>query len=256
MPLYDKLIALRDDKGAGFFLLLDPDRVDRQRLMTMAEAAGRYGVDALLVGSSLITSCDFDERMADIKRVAEIPVIIFPGNAAQVSRHADGILFLSLISGRNPNFLIDEQVKGAPRIKEYGIEPIPTGYMLIGSDRVTSVQFVSGTVPIPREKEDIAMAHALAARYLGMKMVYLEAGSGASAPVPETMVSAVVKYAALPTIVGGGIRTADQAASLVSAGASFLVVGTRLEFENDLGRMSEIADAVHTANRAALKEQR
>jgi phosphoglycerol geranylgeranyltransferase len=246
MPLFEKLLDIRNDKGAGFFLLLDPDRVDRHRLIAMTESAAESGVDAILAGSSTITSCDFAERMADIKAATTLPVLIFPGNSGQVCRHADGILYISLISGRNPNYLIEEQVKGAPFIKAFGLEPIPTGYMLIESGSMTSVQYVSGTLPIPRDKDDIAMAHALAANYLGMKLIYLEAGSGSRQPVPERMIRSVVDYGGLPTIVGGGIRTPEQAASRVEAGASFIVIGTRLEYENDRGYTAEMADAIHT----------
>lgn len=249
MPLFEQLMNVRREKGAGFFLLLDPDRVGKARLADVAEAAARNGVDAILAGSSLVTAVNFDARLAEIKRVTELPVLLFPGSSGQLSKHADGVLFISLISGRNPTYLIEEQVKGAPLIKAYGLEPIPTGYMLIDSGGVTSVQFVSGTVPIPRNKHDIAMAHALAARYMGMKMIYLEAGSGAQRSVPPEMVTAVADYCGLPVIVGGGIRSPEEAAEMVRAGASFIVIGTRLEFEDDYRYMADMAEAVHSSAR-------
>ncbi|MCK5126111.1 MAG: geranylgeranylglyceryl/heptaprenylglyceryl phosphate synthase [candidate division Zixibacteria bacterium] len=252
MPLFEQLLNVRENKGAGFFLLLDPDRVEKSRLVDVSESAQAFGVDAILAGSSTVTASNYDARMAEIKRATELPVVIFPGSSGQVSKHADGILFLSLISGRNPNYLIEEQVKGAPLIKAYGLEPIPTGYMLIESGKLTSVQYVSGTLPIPRKKTDIAMVHALAANYLGMKMVYLEAGSGAELSVPEEMVTAVSEYCGLPVIVGGGIKNPDDASKLVAAGASFIVIGTRLEFENDFGFMSEMADAIHSSARTII----
>lgn len=252
MPLFEQLLKVRDDRGAGFFLLLDPDRVEKARLTEVSQSAQSFGVDAILAGSSMVTVSNFDARMADIKRSTELPVILFPGSSGQVSKHADGILFLSLISGRNATYLIDEQVKGAPFIKAFGLEPIPTGYMLIESGKLTSVQYVSGTFPIPRGKTDIAMAHALAANYLGMKTVYLEAGSGAVQSVPEEMISAVAEYCGLPVIVGGGINSPEAAARIVKAGASFVVVGTRLEFEHDLGFMAEMADAVHSSARTVI----
>lgn len=252
MPLFEDLIKVRDEKGAGFLLLLDPDKVDRKRLITSAQSAQVCGVDAILAGSSLITHNDFDSGIADIKKVTKLPVILFPGSSGQVSKHADGILYISLISGRNPTYLIEEQVKGAPLIKTYGLEPIPTGYMLIESGGITSVQYVSGTIPIPRNKNDIAMAHALAAQYLGMKMVYLEAGSGAQQPVPEEMVTAVSEYCDLPVIVGGGIKSPEQASAMIEAGASFIVIGTRLEFEDDFGFMTEMADAIHSSAKTVI----
>lgn len=251
MSLYDKLLKIKDEKGAGFFLLLDPDRVERSRLIDIAENAATFGVDAILAGSSFVTTAGFGEQMKAIKEATDLPVIIFPGGSGQVSRDADGILFLSLISGRNPSYLIEEQVKGAPLIKAYGLEPIPTGYMLIESGSMTAVQYVSHTLPIPRDKNDLAMAHALAAEYMGMKMIYLEAGSGSSNPVPEAMIKAVASYTNLPVIVGGGIRQPAEAASRVEAGASFVVVGTRLEFENDYRFIAEMADAIHQKSRVS-----
>lgn len=245
MKIFDRLLKVRDDKGAGFFLLLDPDRVESKRLIATAEAASSFGVDAILAGSSFVMSHTFDSRMAEIKRATDLPLIIFPGGSGQVSKHADAILFLSLISGRNPTYLIEEQVKGAPMIKSFGLEPIPTGYMLIDSGSITSVQYISGTLPIPRDKYDIAMAHALAAKYMGMKTVYLEAGSGGKHPVPEEMITAVAEYGELPVIVGGGIRTPKEASARVAAGASFVVIGTMLENELDFGFMDEMADAIH-----------
>jgi putative glycerol-1-phosphate prenyltransferase len=247
MLLFEQLLKTKEEKGAGFFLLLDPDKVGRNRLVNMAEMAVRCGVDAILAGSSFVACHDFDIRMAELKKASALPVILFPGNSRQVTRHADAVLFLSLISGRNPTYLIEEQVRGAPLVKSYGLESIPTAYLLIESGAITSVQYVSNTVPIPRDKYDIAMAHALAARYMGMKTVYLEAGSGAAMPVPEEMITAVADYSELPVIVGGGIRRPEDAASRVSAGASFVVIGTRLEYENDSRYMSEMAEAIHSS---------
>lgn len=246
MTLFEKLLKIKQDKGAGFFLLLDPDQGDVGHMTALAESAATCGVDAILAGSSLVTTTDFHERMADIKRVTTLPVILFPGNSTQISPHADGILYLSLISGRNPQYLIEEQVRGAPLVKEYGLEPIPTGYMLIESGRPTSVQYVSGTMPIPRDKPDIARIHALAAAYMGMKTVYLEAGSGASDPVPVEMIAAVADYSGLPVIVGGGIKSPHQAEQRVAAGASFIVVGNRLEGKPDLMLITDMADAIHS----------
>jgi phosphoglycerol geranylgeranyltransferase len=252
MPLLEHLLKIRDEKGAGFLLLLDPDRISRDRMTAVAEAAADYGVDAILAGGSFMACEDFDSRVAELKRATTLPVILFPGNAQQLSRHADGLLFLSLISGRNPTYLIEEQVRGAPIIKAYGLEAIPTGYLLIESGAITSVQYVSGTVPIPRDKNDIAMAHALAAQLLGMRMVYLEAGSGAVSPVPEEMIAAVADYCGLPVIVGGGIRRPEQAAARVRAGASFIVVGTGMEFQDDFGYMADMAEAVHVSMRSMI----
>lgn len=246
MTLFERLLKVRQDRGAGFFLLLDPDRGDSERMIALAESAASGGVDAILAGSSLVTGAGFHGHLAEIKRATSLPVILFPGNSTQISPHADGVLFLSLISGRNPQYLIEEQVRGAPLIKEYGLEPIPTGYMLIESGRPTSVQYVSGTMPIPRTKPEIAKVHALAANYLGMKAVYLEAGSGAVESVPYEMTAAVAEYGGLPVIVGGGIKTPREAEQQVLSGASFVVVGNHLEENPDIHRIMEMAEAIHT----------
>jgi len=252
MGVFERLMRIRDDAGAGFLLLLDPDSTSDKVLTEVAANAEKCGVDAILAGSSFVTSAVFNQRMAAIKAATRLPVIIFPGGSGQVSKHADAILFTSLISGRNPNYLIEEQVRGAPLVQSYGLEAIPTGYMLIESGNMTSVQYISGTQPIPRDKIDIAMAHALAARYMGMKMIYLEAGSGAKLPVPEDMISQVADYCRLPLIVGGGIRRPEEAAARVRAGASFIVVGTQLEQNVDFDYMTEMVEAVHCGVRSPV----
>ncbi|MCA9743867.1 MAG: geranylgeranylglyceryl/heptaprenylglyceryl phosphate synthase [Deferribacteres bacterium] len=246
MSIYQYFRDVVDEKGAGYFVLIDPDRLAREAILDLAEKASAGGADALFVGSSLLLSSDLDDLLLAIRAVATIPIVIFPGNIMQISRHADAILFLSLISGRNPNFLIGEQVRAAPIIRQYGIEPISTGYMLIDSGRLTSAEFMSNTRPIPRDKHDIAKATALAAEYLGMRLLYLEAGSGAQNPVSPEMIREVAKYASLPIIAGGGIRTPQQARERVQAGASFIVTGNVLENNHDGNLIREFASAVHS----------
>ena len=243
MSVYQKLLQIRDEKGAGFFVLLDPDKMNVPEIVRLASKAERCGADGLLVGSSFLLSSRFDEAVKEIKANVSVPVVIFPGNANQVSRHADAILFLSLLSGRNPHFLVGEQVKAAPMIKEFGLEPIPTGYLLIESGAPTSVQFMSQTQPIPKDKPDIAKAHALAAEYLGMKFVFLEAGSGAENPVPDNIIRETKDLISIPIIVGGGIRSPEIAYSKVKSGASFVVIGNA--FEEDDSIMKEFAEAIH-----------
>jgi putative glycerol-1-phosphate prenyltransferase len=245
MTVFESLMETKTRRGGGFFLLLDPDRSPLGKMLALAEAAEESGVDAILVGSSLTISSGFDETISEIKRVSSIPVIIFPGTHSQISSHADAILFTSLISGRNPAYLIDEQVKGAPLIKEYGLEPIATGYLLIESGRVTSVQYISNTLPIPADKNDIACAHALAAKYMGMNMIFMEAGSGAERAVPESMIKAVDSYVELPIIIGGGIRRPEEVRRRITAGASFVVVGNHFEDNSDIGFLREFAQAAH-----------
>ena len=235
----------RRERGGAFLLLIDPDSSTKKDYLTAAEAAESCGVDGLLVGSSFVLKSHFVEAVREIKGATNLPVIIFPGSASQVTPNADAILFTSLLSGRNPQYLIDEQVKGAPMVKQAGLEVIPTGYLLIESSGLTSVQFVSSTLPIPRTKHDIACAHALAAQYLGMKTVYLEAGSGARLSVPDEMVTAVSSYINIPVIVGGGLTTPEECASKISAGASIVVVGNHLEQDPRLSRLREMTAAAH-----------
>ncbi len=243
--VYQTLLDIIRHRGAGFLVLLDPDRLQADRLTGLAERCANSEVDALLVGSSLMLSARFDETIREIKEHVPLPVIIFPGNLAQISAHADAILYLSLISGRSPQHLIEQQVRSAPYIREIGIEPIATGYMLIDSGRLTSVQYMSNTFPIPRDKPDIAQAHALAAEYLGMKLIFMDAGSGARLTVSPEMIRAVDEYVSLPLVVGGGIREPRTAQEKVAAGADFVVIGNAFEEGAGSGRLREFAAAIH-----------
>ena len=245
MTIYERLLAAKQKNGAGYLVLLDPDKQSDEKTVKMATQCEENGVDALLIGGSLLFSTHFDKLIEQIKRVVQIPVIIFPGSLRQISSFADAILFLVLISGRNPANLIGEQVLAAPIIKALGIEPISTGYMLIESGRATSAEFISNTRPIPRHKPDIAIAHALAAEYMGMKFAYLEAGSGAELMVPDELISAVTANASIEIIVGGGIREPKDAQAKVQAGASFVVIGNALEKDVGSNLIREFANVIH-----------
>lgn len=245
--VYQSLVETSQRRGGGFFLLLDPDRGGLKACVRLAESAEECGVDALLVGSSFMFGTDFHESVRQIKKVTDLKVIVFPGSFAQVCPYADAILFTSLISGRNPNYLIEEQVKGAPLVYRFGLEAIPTGYMLIESGPLTSVQYMSGSMPIPRHKYDIACAHALAAQYMGMKAVFLEAGSGAVQAVPTEMVAEVAAVIDIPIITGGGLKTPEDCAERIEAGASFVVMGNSFENDSELSLLREVTDAVHLA---------
>jgi len=243
--LFEGLKKTAKTKGSGFLLLLDPDRVVPSSVKAIGKVGEEAGVDAFLVGGSLLLSDAFEEAIKALKEVSRLPVFIFPGSVSQLSRHADGILFLSLISGRNPTYLIDKHVRAAPMIKQMGLECVPVGYMLVESGKLSSVEFMSNTRPVPRDKGDVAMAHALAAEYLGMRAVYLEAGSGAKEPVSEDMVKSVKGYISIPVIVGGGLRTPSEARSRAKSGADFIVIGTALEGEKEVRRLRDFAKAIH-----------
>jgi len=241
----ERILKIKETKGAGYFVLIDPDKWQPDELVKLAVQASEDGADAILVGGSLVLSASFDELVKKIKHQIEVPLIIFPGSQTQVSKYADAIFFLSLISGRNPTYLIGEQVRAAPAIKAHRIEAISVGYMLIESGSTTSAEFMSNTQPIPRDKPDIAKATAMAAEFMGMKLVYLEAGSGAQRSVSNELISGVKKYVSIPVIVGGGIRTPEEARQKVAAGASFVVTGNVLEKKGNNGLIKEFAEAVH-----------
>ncbi|MDZ7294188.1 MAG: geranylgeranylglyceryl/heptaprenylglyceryl phosphate synthase [candidate division KSB1 bacterium] len=245
MRVYDYLMSTRERRGAGYLVLFDPDKEDVSKAAARAEYCQQAGVDALLVGGSLLLTPSFEDLLRELKKRLSIPVIIFPGGVRQVSPHADAILFMSLVSGRNAEHLIGDQVVAAPLVKACGLEPIPTAYMLIESGQTTSAEYMSNTRPIPRHKPDIAAATALAAQYLGMKLVYLEAGSGAAQSVPAEMIRAVSSYVAVPVMVGGGITSPEEARLKVEAGASFVVTGNVLEQKADWEVIRHFAQAVH-----------
>ena len=248
MTIYEYLKDVRARRGAGLMVLLDPDRHDVVVIERRAMEAQKAGCDALLIGSSLLTTSNFNGVVERVKQTVDIPVILFPGGVQQLSEHADAILFLSLLSGRNPQYLIGDHVQAAPMIQKMGLEVIPTGYLLIESGTVSTVQYISDTSPIPRDKLDVVTAHALAGEYLGVKLIYLEGGSGARYSVPEEMIVAVKVTVSLPVIVGGGIRSPEDAQKKINAGADWVVVGNVLEkLPAGSNLMKEIVSAVHSA---------
>jgi len=230
-----------------FWILLDPERESPEELRVAGEMAVNSGADGLLIGSSLYPGDNFNEAVLAVKNGCQgvVPVLIFPGNHRQVSPHADAILFLTLLSGRNPRYLIEEQMLAAPYIHQIGLETIATGYILIESGKITSVQRVTETTPLPRENAKLIATHALTGQYLGNQMIYLEAGSGALYPVPEDAIRLTRSMIDVPLIVGGGIRDPKNAEVAVRAGADFIVIGNALENARDCRFINELADAVH-----------
>lgn len=244
---YQKLRNIVEVQGAAFILLIDPDKSSAESSLDLVDRAKEAGVDAFFVGSSFLIHENFDEFVRQTKaRAGDHPVIVFPGSLYQISAHADALLFLSLISGRNPEHLIGSQVTAAPILWKLGVEAISCGYMLIESGRRTSAEFMSNSIPIPRDKSTIALAHGLAAQYLGMKTIYLEAGSGAQDSVPSEMITSVSEVLEIPVIVGGGIRKPEVAQEKVKAGANMVVVGNYFEDELNHSLMNEFAEAIHT----------
>ena len=247
MTIFEKQLAICKQKGAGYWVLIDPDKLPSEKIPAFVKKAETAGVDGILIGGSLILSSDFEKFVAEIKyHNQSIPVILFPGSVHQITPHADAMLFISLISGREAQHLIGSQVLAAPLVYRTGLETIATAYMLLDSGRPTSAHFMSGTMPIPRDKPDIVVAHVLAAQYLGFRLIYLEGGSGSELTVPEEVIAAVTETANLPVIVGGGIKTPEAAAMKVKAGASFIVTGNVIESPGGTELMIEIARAVHS----------
>ena len=246
--VYRYLCETKARRGAGFLVLIDPDRLPRERAAAYAARCSKAGADALLVGTSLMMGDGFAGYVATLRESSnDLPVIIFPGHTTQVTASADAILYLSLFSGRNPELLVGEQVRSAPVIRSIGLEAISTAYLLIESGRLTSVEYMSNTKPIPSDKPEIAVAHAMAAELFGMKFIYLEAGSGAARAVPDDLVRGVTAAVKIPVIVGGGIRNPETAREKVMAGASFVVVGNHLEQHESTDELVRFAEAVHHA---------
>jgi phosphoglycerol geranylgeranyltransferase len=226
---------LSDRSKKRFALLVDPDKYDDDSLDVLIGHINQNPPDLLLVGGSILLN-PIDLTITSLKLGTHLPVFLFPGNVMLLSDRADGILFLSLLSGRNPEFLIGNHVLAAPHLDRSGIEVIPTGYLLIENGRSTSVEYMSNTRPIPAGKTDVAVATAMAGEMLGMKAIYLEAGSGADHSVGLDMITAIRRKTSLPLIVGGGINSTEKAGEIYRAGADMIVVGTALENQPEMVR--------------------
>jgi phosphoglycerol geranylgeranyltransferase len=243
--LYQNLF-LKKASNSRHFVLLDPGKLNPEEGAAMAIHCEQAGVDALLVGGSFLDFKSFHSFISSLKDASNIPVILFPGEAQQLSPAADAILYISLLSGRNARFLVEEQIKAAPYVKEMGLEVIPTGYLLIESGAVTAVERASSTKPLPRENADLIAQHALGGQYLGFRSIYLEAGSGAKVPVPESVISRVKKEIDLPLIAGGGITSPELAQKAVKAGADIIVTGNIFEEKNKEKELEAFVQAIHT----------
>ncbi len=226
-----------------FVVLIDPDKVRLGNMDKVLDNAVQAGVDYFFIGGSLIVNNMLDQCLVTIKEQSHIPMILFPGNSFQLSWKADGILFLSLISGRNADLLIGNHVIAAPYLKLSPLEVLPTGYMLVDGGAATSVLYMSNTRPIPAHKEDIAVCTAMAGEMLGLRLLFMDAGSGAPTPISQELIESVNGAISIPLIVGGGIRTPEKAAANARAGADVVVVGNSIE--KDPGLVLEMAAAVH-----------
>ena len=239
--------SLQHKKAKGqksFAVLVDPDKVTVDKIDELTTLAVDARVDYLFIGGSLVISNRLDEVVQQVKKNCDIPVVLFPGSPSQLSRYADALLYLSLISGRNPELLIGQHVISAPFVKQSGIEIMSTGYMVIDGGAPTTVSYISNATPIPADKNEIAMCTAMAGEMLGMKLIYMDAGSGAKRAINESMIEKVSEVIEVPLIIGGGITEPEKAYRNCKAGADVIVIGNAIEKDSSLIR--EMSAAIHS----------
>jgi phosphoglycerol geranylgeranyltransferase len=242
--IYQSLLERKTKGQKSFAVLIDPDKITAEKIDELTSLAVSAGVDYLLVGGSLVISNRLDEVVQQIKKNCDIPVILFPGSPSQVSRYADALLYLSLISGRNPELLIGQHVISAPFVKKSGLEIMSTGYMVIDGGAPTTVSYISNATPIPADKNEIAMCTAMAGEMLGMKLIFMDAGSGAKRAISESMIEQVSKIIEVPLVIGGGISDPEKAYRNCKAGADVIVIGNAIE--KDASLIREMSTAIHS----------
>jgi phosphoglycerol geranylgeranyltransferase len=242
--LYQHFLKNKQQGQKSLAVLIDPDKVDGNRIDQLVRLGTDSKVDYFFVGGSLIISNYLDECIRQIKSSCNIPVVLFPGSPAQISKFADALLYLSLVSGRNAELLIGQHVVSAPFVKKSGLEIMPTGYMVIDGGAPTTVSYISNATPIPSDKNEIALCTAMASEMLGMKLIYMDAGSGAKRAITESMIAMVSANIEIPLIVGGGITDPEKAYRNCKAGADVIVIGNAIE--KDPALIKEMATAVHS----------
>jgi len=237
--LYNNILDDSIKKVKKLAVLIDPDQINQDDLRLTIEKSVSENIDYFFVGGSLLFQDCLNEALELINELSDIPTIIFPGNDLQINDKADAILYLSLISGRNPEFLIGKQVISAPLLSQADIEVIGTGYILVNGGQPTAASYMSNTQPIPYDQTNIAVSTALAGQFLGHKLIFMDGGSGAEKPISSKMISSVKKHLNIPLVIGGGIRTVEQVKSAYDAGADIVVIGNAIE--KDVNFISEIA---------------
>lgn len=245
--LFTTLRSYQQTGRKALAVLLDPDKVEQDGFSAFLGRTLEHPIDFFLVGGSLVTEYTHREIIAAIRQQTDTPVILFPGNSLHIEPSADGILLLSLISGRNPEFLIGQHVIAAPLLKKSNLEILPTGYMLVDGGAQTTVSYISGTMPLPHDKPSVAACTAMAGEMLGLKLMYLDAGSGARRPVSPAVIKAVREVVDTPLLVGGGINTIEKAEAALQAGADLIVVGNGIEDNPDF--LPELSALIKFSNR-------
>lgn len=245
--IHDAFLSTRVNGTKAFAVLIDPDKiVDDAYCLRIINMSIENKINFFFVGGSLITGDNFGHIVRLIKQECDIPVVLFPGSNMHIESAADAILFLSLISGRNPDLLIGQHVVAAPVLKRSNLEVLSTGYILVSSGNQTTVSYMSNTVPIPYDKASVAACTAIAGEMLGLKLIYLDAGSGAEQPISSKMITMVRKSIEVPLIVGGGIDNKHKAARALEAGADVIVIGNGIEKNPDL--LTEVAELTENYN--------
>jgi putative glycerol-1-phosphate prenyltransferase len=240
--IYQNMISRKNEGKKSFAVLVDPDKMTDSSLDQLIEMSIASEVDYLFVGGSLVVTDALDFCVETIKKKCEIPVVLFPGSPSQLTRKADALLYLSLISGRNPELLIGQHVISAPFVRQSGLEVMSTGYMVVDGGAPTTVSYISNASPLPSNKNEIAMCTSMAGEMLGMKLIYMDAGSGAQKPISTSMIQQVSSCIEVPLIVGGGITTPEKAKQNCDAGADIIVVGNAIE--KDINLIKEISAAI------------
>ncbi|WP_207512211.1 geranylgeranylglyceryl/heptaprenylglyceryl phosphate synthase [Longitalea luteola] len=242
--IYQSLLQHKEKGQKSFAVLIDPDKVTVESIDELTALATKARVDYLFVGGSLVVTNRLDEVVQQIKKNCNIPVILFPGSPSQITSYADALLYLSLISGRNAELLIGQHVISAPFVKQSRLEIISTGYMVIDGGAPTTVSYISNAAPIPADKNEIAMCTAMAGEMLGMKLIYMDAGSGAKRPISESMIERVAQTIEVPLVIGGGITDPEKAYRNCKAGADVIVIGNAIE--KDASLIAEMSAAIHS----------
>ena len=255
--IYTHLRELKSQNKSGFAVLADPDKIAPADMQYLARLCNNAQVDYLFMGGSLLMAHQMELCIQRFKTESDIPVILFPGSPAQVTPYADALLYLSLISGRNPELLIGQHVMSAPQVKASGLEVISTGYIIVDGGVQTTVSYMSNTIPIPADKPEIALCTAWAGELQGKHIIYLDAGSGAIDPVTTEMISKVSSHIEIPLIVGGGILTPEKVYENCMAGANLIVVGNAIERDPLLIKdMAQAARAAaHSAGTPGISKQ-
>jgi phosphoglycerol geranylgeranyltransferase len=245
--IYKNQLLKTETGRKSFAVLLDPDNLDLERCRHLLALSEANRVDYFFMGGSLVTTKNQASLIQLIKAHSNIPVILFPSNSLHIDHQADGILLLSLISGRNPEFLIGQHVLAAPLLKASPLQVLPTGYLLVDTGRQTTASYMSGTTPLPYDKPAIAACTAMAGELLGLQFIYIDGGSGALKPVSPEMIKAVKSSIDIPLIVGGGINTTEKAQAALAAGADIIVVGNEIEKNPDfLAGVSEVLESFNS----------